>query len=154
MGMLDGFRRLLGGAEIDAEEALRQAYRDATERLELIQGSAAAAPQQASERELQRIAELGAAQVEQLATALRQRKMVVPRAKSAPADPALNHWGRLVRDLERHRHAGRTLHDRWIRFNEDDGSLAALFHQLKESCEEQCRALRTLIARADPQALP
>jgi hypothetical protein len=78
----------------------------------------------------------------------------LPTDHAVPQPPAQeNHWSRLVQDLELHRHAAREMQESSFHVAEDFPELARLLLELSDETRRQCEHLRTLIARADPQAL-
>jgi hypothetical protein len=112
------------------------------------------APQLYSQEALRRLASAEAAQAERLGQAL----LAVGAAASAvssepPPSRSLNHWGRLVQDLELHRVAFRRLRELAVQFAESLPSTADLLDQLCREERHHCEQIRELIARADPQAL-
>jgi phage shock protein A len=92
----------------------------------------------------------------------RDRLRQALEAVGAPAPPvasellprrALNHWARLVQDLEAHQEAVQRFRELAMRFAESFPRTAGLFDELCREEETHCEDLRALIARADPQAL-
>jgi hypothetical protein len=103
------------------------------------------------------LAELAAAeanQAERLRHALRAAGHAVSTAPAVSLPPgALNHWARLVQDLEAHRTSTLGLRELAVHFAETLPDTAALFDELCREEHVHCERLRGLIARADPQAL-
>ncbi len=156
MTFMDRVTRLVVGLSDKERVAtlLGGVYSSCTERARLLGRHAMEAPNGAS---VSLLRELQSSEVElskHIATALiaaggrpSQTHSVLP----PPASP--NHWGRLVQDLELHRHATRELQEASFRVVEDLPELANLLLEASEETRRQCEHLRTLIARADPQAL-
>jgi hypothetical protein len=158
MGVLDRISRLVGGgataAARDATQALRDCYAESVKRARQLLRHAEMAPQSYSSEALKDLATAEEQQVERLLEALRAAGETAP---TIPVEPprggALNHWGRLVQDLELHRASARRMRELATHFAETLPATATLFDQL---CREEIthgERLRTLIARADPQAL-
>jgi hypothetical protein len=158
MGVLDTLSRwvIRGTAAVqrDATAALARSYSDCAQRARQLHRHSEMAPHTYSAEAL---AELASAE-----ESLAQRWREGLEAVGAPlptigAEPpqrgALNHWGRLVQDLEAHRAAVQRLRELAVHFAEELPATSTLFD---EACHEEsvhCERLRTLIARADPQAL-
>jgi len=155
MGVLDKISRLVTGSGAgDATRAVRECYVDCVQRAQQLRRHAAMAPQAYSTEGLDELAAAEDQQAERLREALRAAGETAPPVPAAALPGgALNHWGRLVQDLERHRAAVRRLRELAVHFAESLPATAELFDQL---CREEAihsERLRTLIARADPQAL-
>ncbi len=137
-----------------ATTALRECYVDCVRRSQLLSRHAEMAPQAYSMEGLRRLAAAEASQAERLRAALQAAGVAIP---PPPPDTlpsgALNHWARLVQDLEAHRLAFRRLRELAVRLAASFPSTAELLDQLCREEHEHCEALRALIARADPQAL-
>ena len=101
--------------------------------------------------------DLAAAEEEQrtrLRQALEATEAPVPSPLPEPLPRgALNHWARLVQDLERHQLAVQQFRQLAMRFAETLPKTAGLFEELCREEVGHCEDLRALIARADPQAL-
>ncbi len=158
MGVLEKLSRLMAGGEVaaryDAVEALTHCYIDCTQRALRLARHAELAPHEYSAEALKELAAAEEAQAARLHDALGAAGAEVPSVPGPPPLPgALNLWGRLVQDLEAHRASARRLRELAVHFAESLPTTAALFDEL--CCEESthCERLRTLIARADPQAL-
>jgi hypothetical protein len=149
-------RFVIGGraALEDPSEALREIHADAVESMLLLRQHANMAPQDYSRDGLERLAAAAREQVDSLRACLRERGLPVPPEPSAPtiAIPT-SHWARLVQDLERHRASSRRLRELAAHFADSHPSVAAFLNQLCQQNLHACERLRTLIARADPQAL-
>jgi hypothetical protein len=156
MGILGRISRLVtgGAAAYDATEALRHFYVDCVTRARQLARHADMAPQAYSVESLKELAAAEEKQAERLRAALRAAEVLIP---SVPTEPlpghALNHWGRLVQDLEAHRSSMRRLRELAVHFAEALPATAQLFDELCREETAHCEQLRTLIARADPQAL-
>ena len=133
-------------------DALSRAYLETVARADALERHAQAAPQEASAKALSRLAEAAGQQVEALATALRAANAPLPAQPATSGLAAGSHWGRLVADLEAHRDAAQRYREVSTAMAMDTPASAAIIEGLLRHCEEQCRELRTLIARADPQA--
>lgn len=158
MGMLDRISRLVVGSSAatvhDAAEALRRGYVDCVTRARQLRRHAEMAPQAHGVEGLTELAAAEEAQAERLREALRAAGQALPTVPAAaPPSGALNHWGRLVRDLEAHRASARRLRELAVQFAETLPDTAALFDDLCREEQVHCERLRGLIARADPQAL-
>jgi hypothetical protein len=111
------------------------------------------APQQQSAEVLKQLAAAEEEQRERLRQALEAAGVPVPPAAEPLPHGALNHWARLVQDLEAHRGAVQRFRELAIRFAESFPQTAGLFDALCREEAAHCEDLRALIARADPQAL-
>lgn len=159
MSMLDKLSRLVSGATAsatrEATAALAEAYLDCGRRAAQLARHAEMSPQAYSTEALK---ELAAAEEEQH-TRLRQALEAAGAPVPSPALPepvlrgALNHWARLVRDLESHQVAVQRFRQWTMRFAETLPQTAGLFETLCREEIAHCEDLRALIARADPQAL-
>jgi hypothetical protein len=111
------------------------------------------APTADLEEELGKVAHDIGGQAERIGTLLVQRHLTRP----APGEPAAvvqpSHWARLVQDLELLREARRRLLDAYAELNEVEPALAAELEDCGHHVEGHLHRLRSLIARADPQAL-
>jgi hypothetical protein len=99
-----------------------------------------------------------AGELETAATAVRaeldKRAVTVrPVTTAAEAAAGTSHWARLVADLEAQQAARDQILDCAAQFADSDAAASALFDDLLARAENHCTALRTEIARADPQAL-
>ena len=158
MGVLERLSRVFVSATTkatqDATAGVRENYLACVERGHQLRRHAELAPQaQAAEG----LAALAAAE-EQQAARLREALRALgenPPTFSGTSQPhgALNHWGRLVHDLEAHRLAARRLRELATHFAESQPETAQLFDTLCREEMGHCEQLRELIARADPQAL-
>jgi hypothetical protein len=157
MGMLEKLGRFVVGGRNAIEDptaALLEAYQDAHERMRMLQEHAALAPQEQSRQVLENLAQEAAQQIDRLRTALRERDIgLVPQPAPAAARASMNHWERLVQDLERHQASSARLRDVAMEFASSHPSAAAFLRRLGEEDARTCERLRHLIARADPQAL-
>ncbi len=141
-------------ARYDAIEALTQCYIECTQRARRLARHAELAPHAYSAAALTDLATAEAAQAQRLLDALRAANAEVPDVAGPPPLPgALNLWGRLVQDLEAHRLSARRLRELAVHFAENLPTTATLFDELCREESTHCERLRTLIARADPQAL-
>lgn len=154
MGVLERFSRFVGGGARDPRDELRTCYVGCIGRAAQLRRHADMAPQAYSIEGLQQLAAEEEQQAERLRNALRADGQMVPTISSQPLPPgALNHWSRLVQDLEAHRQSARRLRELAIHFAEAMPSTATLFDDLCREEMVHCERLRALIARADPQAL-
>lgn len=148
---------VIGDRRVMVREALpelQQAHAGLVQRAEQLRRHAQLGPNQLSCIELARLAD------EEEAEAQRVAQAVVALGGAASASPAqtpaagsLNHWGRLVQDLEGHRAAAKRLREDAFHFAETLPEAAALFEQLCHAEERHALRLRDLIARTDPHAL-
>jgi len=158
MGVLDKLSRLVIGGQTAAQRAaagaLEECYSGAAQRARQLARHAELAPQEYSISALRELAAAEDAQVERLRQALQGAGRPVPVvATTPPPGGAMNHWRRLVQDLEAHRASARRLRELTVHFAESLPTTAALFDELCRNESIHCERLRTLIARADPQAL-
>jgi hypothetical protein len=159
MGVLQRLSRLMTGgteavAELDAGEALTQCYVDCVRRAHLLSRHAEMAPPGYGTDGLKELAAAEAQQVEQWRNALRAAGVTPPTVADDDLPPgAPNHWARLVQNLQLHRASARRLRELAVHFAESLPATAALFDQLCAEESMHAERLRTLIARADPQAL-
>jgi len=158
MGVFDTLSRLFSGGEAvtprEAAAALVQAYSDCVSRAVQLERHAEMAPQPSGEQALRRLA------AEDVAQGVRLRQAIeaagthppLPAAESAPR-VGLNHWARLVQDLDAHRRCVLQSRELALRLAARLPHTAALFESLYQTELGHCEELRKLIARADPQAL-
>ena len=158
MGMLEKLSRIVVGGQAatvhDATAALQECYVGCAQRARQLSRHAEMAPQDYAAEGLRALAAAEEKQAERLREALRAAAAAVP---TAPAEPlpghALSHWARLVQDLEAHRASTRRLRELATHFAERLPNTAQLFDELCREEADHCERFRTLIARADPQAL-
>lgn len=158
MSMLEKISRLVVGSRTatahEATAALRQCYIDCAARADQLSRHAEMAPQAQGAEGLAELAAAEVKQAERLRDALRAAGENLPAAPAATLPPgALNHWARLVQDLEAHRASERRLRELAVHFAEALPDTATLFDELCREEHVHCERLRGLIARADPQAL-
>lgn len=158
MGVLEKLSRLVttgaAAAQRDAIDVLGQCYVDCVQLARQLARHAEIAPQGYSRDGLNDLAGAEEQQARRLGDALRAAGMAPPAVPNAelPAG-ALNHWRRLVQDLEAHRASARRLRELATHFAETLPATAELFDALCREEAIHCERLRALIARADPQAL-
>jgi hypothetical protein len=149
-------RFVVGGASAvkDPAAGLRQAYGDAVQRRALLEQHADLAPQEYSRKVLSTLEKSARQQADTIRSALRQRDIGLPLEPPAPtaAPASMNHWARLVEDLELHRAAVLRLRELAFHFADADPDVAKFFEELCQEDLRSCERLRVLIARADPQA--
>jgi len=158
MGVLNKLSRLvIGGtaaARYEATEVLEQCYARCVTQARQLGRHAEMAPQSYSQEALNELASAEATQVERLGEAVRTAGKTPSAVAEVPLPPgASNHWARLVQDLESHRTSFRRLRELAVHFAETLPSTARLFDDWCREEDVHCERLRTLIARADPQAL-
>ena len=158
MGVLHKLSRFMAGGEVaaqhDAVEALTQCYVECLQRVRRLAQHAELAPHEYSAEALKELAAAEEAQAGRLRDALRDAGAEVQSVPNpSPLPGALNLWGRLVQDLEAHRASARRLRELAVHFAESLPLTATLFDELCREESIHCERLRTLIARADPQAL-
>jgi hypothetical protein len=153
MGWAERLIRLATG---DPEQALRDElvvlYRTSADRARRLAAHAAQAPTRSSEAQLGELAAREAALRDALHEALRQRGVEPPPAQGLN-DGGHNHWARLVVDLEATRAARDDLSRKRADLAARDPSVDPLLVSILSGLDAQAAELRTLIARADPQAL-
>jgi hypothetical protein len=158
MGVLDKLSRLVVGGTAadthDAAAALSACYVACVERAEQLRRHADMAPQEYSAEGLKELATAEDAQAERLRAALAAAGHPLPTIPPvALSTGAPNHWARLVQDLEAHRVSTRKLRELAVHFAETLPTTAELFDELCREEMVHCEKMRTLISRADPQAL-
>lgn len=158
MSMLEKLSRLVVGTEAgavhDATDMLTRCYIDYIKRARQLSRHAEMAPQAYGTQGLRDLAAAEEAQAERLREALRAIGAPIPPVPDESLPPgALNHWSRLVQDLEAHRASARRLRELAVHFAETLPATAQLFDALCREEFAHAERLRTLIARADPQAL-
>lgn len=142
------------GATKDAATALRQTYADALERLALLELHTELAPQEYSRQALASLAAATRQQIDRIRGLLRQRGVGLPPSlQTADRSTSLNHWARLVQDLELHRGSTRHLRELCVHLADADEEVSRFFDDLSQEDYHSCECLRAMIARADPQAL-
>lgn len=158
MSMLEKISRFVVGSGAatahEATAALRQCYEECVARAAQLSRHAEMAPQAQGTEGLAELAAAEAKQAERLRDALRAAGETVTTAALAQLPPgALNHWARLVQDLEAHRASTQRLRELAVHFAETLPETAVLLDDLCREEHVHCERLRGLIARADPQAL-
>ena len=158
MGMFNRLSRLVIGGSAAATEqlavALRQSYLDCARRAAHLLQHAEMAPQPQSAEALKRLAADEEEQRRRLQQTIEAAGTPVPPvAPEPPARGALNHWARLVQDLEAHWVAVQRFRELAMHFAELFPKTAGLFEMLCREEAAHCEDLRALIARADPHAL-
>jgi hypothetical protein len=142
-----------GDPDQPVREVLGRLHDESAARAARLTAHAAQAPTAGSEAHLAELAAAEAALRDRLADALRKRDVEPRPVVVEPSDGARNHWARVVVDLEACREARDELARERADLLERDAGLAALIDALQAMLEAQADGLRTLIARADPQAL-
>jgi hypothetical protein len=158
MGVLDKLSRLVAGSTVApryaAVDALSRCYVECAQRARGLALHADLAPHAYSAEALRELAAAEDTQAGRLRDALRAAGAEAPDLPDMPPLPgALKRWGRLVQDLETHRSSARRLRELAVHFADSLPATAALFDELCREESVHCERLRTLIARADPQAL-
>jgi hypothetical protein len=130
-----------------AHDALRQ-------RAAQMRQHAETAPNHLSQEELRRLADEDEAEAGNLAAAIANLG-AQPAKRFREPMPAgtLNHWGRLVQDLEAHRVAIRALREEAIHFADTVPEASEAFERACQAEDAHAVRIRNLIARTDPQAL-
>ena len=138
----------------EAIPELQRAYADLLQRAVQMRQHAENAPNHLNQEELRRLAEEEEAEATRLGEAIvalgGQLSKVVSEALPAGT---LNHWGRLVQDLEAHRVAIRSLREEAIHFAETVPEASVVFERTCLAEDAHAVRLRNLIARTDPHAL-
>ena len=158
MSFLERVGRLVAGsgstATSDAATLLTQCYVECVQRARQLHRHAEMAPQAYSGDGLRGLAAAEEAQAHRLREALQAAGVNAPAVSTVPPLPgALSHWARIVQDLQAHRLSTRRLRELAIQFADTLPTVANLFDDLCLEENNHCERLRTLIARADPQAL-
>ena len=158
MSWRDALTRLVWGeSQLVVHEVvpeLQKAHAGFVQRAEQMRRHAETAPNQLNHQELGRLGDEERGHAQQLLEALAATgAAAIPPTAAVPPDGALNHWGRLVQDLEAHRAAARHLREEAVHFAETLPETASLFDRLCRAEEAHALRLRDLIARADPQAI-
>jgi len=158
MGVLNKLSRWVTGSTVGAQReataALGLCYVAGVQRARQLHRHSAMAPHTYSADALAELAAAEETQAQRWRDALGAAGIPVPPVPpEVPLHGALNHWGRLVQDLEGHRAAVQRLRELAIHFAEELPSTSALFDEICREEAVHCERLRTLIARADPQAL-
>ena len=148
-------RLAVGDPKREVAEQLLGIYRRSVAQAEQLETDAAQAPTAGAEHELRALAAAERDAAAALTQALQERGTDTTAAIPAPAlnGAARNHWARLVGRLEACREARAHLLRHTPRLMELDPSLNALLGSLLHGLDAEVLALRSLIARADPQAL-
>ena len=158
MSMLEKLSRFVAGSAVatahDAAAVLRRCHADCAARASQLSRHAEMAPQSQSAEGLAELAAAEGRQAERLREALQAIGETVPMMPPAllPVG-ALNHWARLVQDLDLHRASAQSLRELAGHFAETLPDTAALFDEMCREEQTHCERLRGLIARADPQAI-
>jgi len=149
-------RLAVGDPKREVVEPLLSVHQRATAQVQRLSAAAAQAPTAGAEHELRSLAaqegELAAA----VALALQDRGAAPAAASSSPPElngATHNHWARLVEALEACRQARANLLRATPHLLELDAGLAGLLRAALHGLDAEVLALRSLIARADPQAL-
>jgi hypothetical protein len=138
----------------DATDAVRECYEACVARARQLRQHSELAPQEQSAEGLAELAAAEEKQAERLRDALRATAQAPPEVHPQEAAAGgLSHWARLVQDLEAHRASARRFRELAVHFAETLPETAALFDELCREDQVHCERLRSLIARADPQAL-
>lgn len=149
-----GIRRGGQGAEKGLlQRLLDPIYTTLTALSAQVQAHARLAPTATLEEEVEKLALGIGAQAERIGTMLDGHQLARPDASAAEVAAQPSHWARLVQDLELLRQARGLLLDAYARLNEVDPSLAAELEDCNRRVDDQLHRLRSLIARADPQAI-
>lgn len=157
MALLDTFRGILEGderAHRRVNEDLRNLYKGFVERAARIELTANEAPTESSENDLRKLAADHRKTADLIKVALEARKSSAPSAVAAPTPSgAVNHWARVVEDLEATHEGHNQLREVANRILETNPELTDLFETLTQRFADHVARLRGEIARADPQAL-
>jgi len=112
------------------------------------------APAESSAAALRALADALGSTAGWLRQALDARAVTVrPGVPPSEAATGMSHWARIVADLEAQQAARDEILLCAARFADSDPEAGALLDVLLEHVEDHCGALRSEIARADPQAL-
>jgi hypothetical protein len=147
-------RLAVGDPKRQIADQLVAIHRRLVAQAERLAADAAQAPTPGAERELRALAATEDAAATVLGEALHERGSApTPVAAPVPNGAARNHWARLVACLETCRETRAQLLRHTPRLIELDPSLDGLLASLLRGLDAEVLALRSLIARADPQAL-
>lgn len=149
-------RLAVGDPKHEVVEQLGIMHQREVDQAERLAAGAAQAPTAGAERDLRALAAERGEMAAGLAGALKERGGAIADAagtRAAPNGATQNHWARLVVALEACRNARAQLARTSPHLLELDPSLADPIAALDRSHYVESVALRTLIARADPQAL-
>src|SRR5512140_415598 len=109
MTILERMARIIGAdtSELELAAALVSSYAKCSQRARQLSEHADLAPQENSAGALRALAQAENEQVQRLAGVM--QNLGVPRPEDevvdSPSSGTLSHWGRVVRDLEAHRHS-------------------------------------------------
>lgn len=157
MAWLDTFRGLMGDDEQSKKRVvagLRDLHRGFLERAQWLELTAAQAPSESAETDLRHLAADHRVTADLIAAALAARKASVRSAAAvAPVSNAVNHWSRIVEDLEVFQTGRNEILEQARDLLDLDPDLTDLFDLLTRRMNEHVARLRGEIAQADPQAL-
>ncbi|MCK6554461.1 hypothetical protein L6Q96_07750 [Candidatus Binatia bacterium] len=137
----------------DGSSALAAAYWTCLLRADRLRADARRAPAPGSREELLALAGAETELAERLRESVGGIASASPPAAPEHFPPGRNHWARLVNHLEAHRAAAHRYREMATRLTERSPAKAAIFERLGGAQAGICRRLRSLIARADPQAI-
>ncbi len=157
MALLDTFRGILESdeqAEKRINGRLQNLFRGFVERAERLALTAGQAPSKATETDLRKLADDHRATADLIKSALESRKSSAPSSVGAvTASTGVNHWARIVEDLEVFQQGRNQLMELSNDILESYPELTPLFDALAKKTADHIARLRGEIARADPQAL-
>lgn len=141
-----------GEAAVNGNADLWALWSDLEREARRLARHAELAPNHSSHSHLTRLAAEQEVIATKLADALGAKKAVA--APTEPAPPAgLNHWARVVQNLEHMQGQRDRLFDAAKERDSEDAPLGVVLEGLALRMEHQLLGLRALIARADPQSL-
>lgn len=157
MAWMNTLRGILDPRERDARDlvaGLREVRRGFLERARRLELTADQAPSASAESDLRRLAADHRATADLVADALASYNVSTKDAPVAvPASSAVNHWARIVEDLEVFQAGRNRILDLARDLADLDAVLPDLFDTLTRRMNEHVARLRGEIAQADPQAL-
>jgi hypothetical protein len=156
MSWTDKLRGVLGGEESERRRVnafLLGLYENFLIRDAELAAHANQAPTRSAEAGLRSIMDTHRKTATLLGQALAERGVTTPSAPPAATSPiGVNHWARIVADLDNSRLARNTTLEMSTRLDAHP-EIAALLLRIVEQTEEQIIDLQRQVARADPQAL-
>lgn len=148
------FNLMQSTGPVELNEELLRIHHGLLARGDSLGRTAALSPPPASEAELIRLAEREIQMAHKLAEVLRERDITIPPfTPGARQSGGLNHWARLVHDLEEHQAARNQVRHATTWIPDIDADINPLLRELGHVLDQILQGLRLLIARADPQAL-
>ncbi len=156
MALLDTFRGFLESDEQAHKRingGLQNLFRGFVERANRLDQTAAQAPAESMANDLRKLAQAHRETGELIKAALESRRSAAPTAIAVATRPTeVNHWARIVEDLEEFHNGRDQIMDMGNDIVETCPELTDLFESLTLTMTDHVGRLRREIARADPQA--